>query len=282
MGASSALKTQLGNAPLPSDYLLSLLAGTSLHETHEGLSGSRVFRVQRDGSSIAYLKIAQEGSADDLQPELARLLWLNNLSVDFPVPRVLTYSENLADNGSAIWQYLLMDALPGLGIHDELIRHHLAGILTLTAQTLRRIHDIPVSDCPFDMTLDVRFAQAKWNLECGWVDADDFDKERQGQSAEAVYEQLLATRPDTAGLVFTHGDYCAPNILVDPTTLSLTGLIDWGRAGIADRYQDLALHTRSIAYNFGPGWEQHFYDAYGLDAVDQKHVEFYRLLDEFF
>jgi aminoglycoside phosphotransferase len=81
MGASSPLKAFLGeDAPPPSEHLLSLLAGTSLHEAHEGLSGSRVFHVERNGIPVSYLKIAQQNSADDLQPELARLLVAERLS----------------------------------------------------------------------------------------------------------------------------------------------------------------------------------------------------------
>lgn len=259
-----------------SGALKARLADAALYETHEGFSGSQVFRVEYNHQPVAYLKIARRGTADDLQPELARLLWLDAYREGLPVPRVQYYGE------SGDWQYLLIESLPGVGIHDELLRDHLPDVLTITAQTLRRIHEIPVGTCPFDMTLDVKIAQAHRHLSQGWVDESDFDAERQGQSAEAVFQQLIATRPADEDRVFTHGDYCAPNILLHPETLALTGLIDWGRAGIADRYQDLALHTRSILYNFGTGWAHHFLYAYGLNAVDEAKLAFYRLLDEFF
>ncbi|HEX2619173.1 MAG TPA: phosphotransferase, partial [Phototrophicaceae bacterium] len=92
------------------------------------------------------------------------------------------------------------------------------------------------------------------------------------------------TRPTDEDLVFTHGDYCTPNILINPETLTTTGLIDWGRAGIADRYQDLALAARSIDYNFGVDWIAPFFEAYGISSseVDETKVIFYKLLDEFF
>jgi aminoglycoside phosphotransferase len=57
---------------------------------------------------------------------------------------------------------------------------------------------------------------------------------------------------------------------------------DWGRAGIADRYQDIALAIRSIGYNFGNAYVQAFLDAYGLTAVDEAKVHYYQLMDEFF
>ena len=111
---------------------------------------------------------------------------------------------------------------------------------------------------------------------------DDFDEERQGRTPQSAFRDLRAARPAEEDLVFTHGDYCTPNLLVDPDTLSLTGFIDWGRAGVADRYQDLALAARSIEYNFGAAWVKPFYDAYGITHPDAAKEDYYRLLDEFF
>ncbi len=51
---------------------------------------------------------------------------------------------------------------------------------------------------------------------------------------------------------------------------------------MADRYQDLALAARSIAYNFGAEWIKPFLDAYGLTEIDPAKIAFYKLLDEFF
>lgn len=63
------------------------------------------------------------------------------------------------------------------------------------------------------------------------------------------------------------------------------GFIDLGRAGIADRYQDLALITRSLESDMNPqfnGWSKYFLMQYEILEPDVSRLEFYRLLDEFF
>ena len=83
-----------------------------------------------------------------------------------------------------------------------------------------------------------------------------------------------------------HGDACLPNFLADPETLEITGMIDVGRLGVADRHLDLALATRSIADtslnpSYGPAAADALLAAYGRE-VDPWRLDFYRLLDEFF
>jgi aminoglycoside phosphotransferase len=253
--------------------LLSLLNGATLVEIHEGWSGAGMLRVERAGFITHYLKIAPRASELDLQRELAVMLWLQKR---LPVPEVVYYAEH----GET--QFLLTTALPGLVVYHEGLRDRLADVIRLYAEGLRLIHRLPIESCPFDARLDVKIAAAHRRLIAQAVDEGDFDSERQGRTAESVYTKLLATRPDDEDLVFTHGDYCTPNVLIDPQHMRVSGFIDWGRAGIADRYQDLALAARSIEYNFGAEWVQPFFDAYGITEIDQAKVAFYKLLDEFF
>jgi kanamycin kinase/aminoglycoside 3'-phosphotransferase-2 len=229
--------------------------------------------VERRGQPDQYLKIAEQRSEQDLYPEVSRLLWLRGR---LPVPEVVYWGEDDTR------QYLLISGVPGLVLYDDSLRDQLPALMRLYAAALHQIHAIPVEGCPFDMRLDVKIAQAAQRLKTGAVDEDNFDPERRDRTAQSAFREVLATRPKAEDLVFTHGDYCTPNVLIDPDAMTLSGLIDWGRAGVADRYQDLALAARSIDYNFSAEWIKSFYDAYGLSEVDQTKVAFYKLLDEFF
>ena len=91
--------------------------------------------------------------------------------------------------------------------------------------------------------------------------------------------ELLSTRPSIEDLVFTHGDYCLPNVLL--LGGELTGFVDWGRAGVADLYKDIALVLRSLEKNTGEDLADMFFEAYGLSSRDADRVEYYKLLDEF-
>jgi len=67
--------------------------------------------------------------------------------------------------------------------------------------------------------------------------------------------------------------------LLDPT--GVCGVVDWGRAGIADRYADLACAVRSIADTVGPELIPHFFECYGIEHPDPRKLDFYALLTEF-
>jgi aminoglycoside phosphotransferase len=253
--------------------LQALLQDATIDENREGMSGANVFHLERQGQSDQYLKIAERHSEQDLSAELSRLIWLQGR---LPVPEVIYWAEDDTR------QYLLISSVPGLVLYDESMRDQLPALMHLYADELHQIHSLSIQNCPFDMRLDVKIAQAAQRLQIGAVDVSNFDTEREGRTAQSAFRELLATRPQNEDLVFTHGDYCTPNVLIDPDALTINGLIDWGRAGIADRYQDLALAARSIDYNFGIAWVKPFFDAYGLTQVDQAKVAFYKLLDEFF
>lgn len=57
----------------------------------------------------------------------------------------------------------------------------------------------------------------------------------------------------------------------------ITGVLDLGELAVADRWWDIAVGSWSTTWNIGPGWEQLFFDSYGI-APDRQRITFYRLL----
>ncbi len=87
--------------------------------------------------------------------------------------------------------------------------------------------------------------------------------------------ELEASMPMSEDVVLCHGDYCLPNVLIDSGCVS--GYVDLGELGLADRWWDLSVATWSLTWNLGPGWEDVFLDVYGI-AVDPARMHYFRLL----
>lgn len=88
---------------------------------------------------------------------------------------------------------------------------------------------------------------------------------------------------EAADTVVCHGDLCLPNVILDPRTLDVSGFIDLGRLGSADRYIDVALlltnarETRPDEER-GRAADVTFADGYGID-LDHDRLRFYLDLD---
>ena len=209
-----------------------------------GCSGTQVFRVTHSQGPTYYLKIAVHPFEQELLAEKERLGWLRGR---LPVPTVISYAT---DNQHT---YLLISEMPGLMAYDAHFAQDVPTVVRLLAEGLRMLHHVDIANCPFDGRLSHKVALAQERVQAGLVDESDFDEKRKGMNANELLKQLLACQPKTEDIVFTHGDYCLPNILINPDSMKLSGFIDLGRAGIADRYQDLALTARSLPRNFGSG-----------------------------
>ncbi|NUR95077.1 MAG: phosphotransferase [Kribbellaceae bacterium] len=85
------------------------------------------------------------------------------------------------------------------------------------------------------------------------------------------------------GSAVTHGDYCAPNVFVDPDTLRFAGVLDLSRLGTGDRYVDLSLMFGSLRGDLNPQYgglpaARRFVELYGGDPDDPR-IEQYLTLD---
>ncbi len=248
----------------------SLVAEYQFQRVSIGESAAKVFCLTREGSPALFLKCASGDARAELKDEAARLRWFADRA---QVPRVRAVASDHRKT------YLLVEALPGRNA-AEIGAEQADAVVSGFAHALRELHAQPITGCPFDQRLDRQIERARERTLTGLVDEADFDEERQGRHASELLLQLERARPAEEDLVLTHGDACLPNVIFDGERF--TGFVDCGRAGVADRYQDLALSTRSIAGNWGREWASHFFEAYGLPDSDPLRLAYYCLLDEFF
>jgi kanamycin kinase len=209
----------------------------------------------------------KEGDPATIAAEAERLAWLNMTGI--PCPEIVEHTPGR----------LVMTTVPGRSAAAgewpvEMVPRLIDGL----TDVLRALQALPIADCPYDRRLAVTMAEAAANAATGLVDLDDLDGERRGWTIDRLLAELRATRPSTEDLVVAHGDLSMPNVLFDDDG-RVTGLVDLGRLGVADRHQDLALAGRSLHVNWGEGYAERLYARF--DDVDPARLAFYRLLDEF-
>jgi aminoglycoside 3'-phosphotransferase I len=238
-----------------------------------GESGCDTWRLDdRDNQVQAYLKHGKGPLADAVADEMVRLRWMQAY---LPVPRVIQF----VDNGDESW--LMSGAIQGMSARQKLAERKLSkhSIVDLLAAFMRRVHAVPQDQCPYDARLARRLIEARARIDAGAVDVDDFDEERQGWSAEDVWAALKSAEPQNFDIVFTHGDFSLDNILLDDA--NVTGCIDVGNAGVADRYQDVAICWSDLA-EYGVDAQARFLEQYGVGEGDRDKLAFYQLLNELF
>ncbi len=216
-----------------------------------------------------------EKRCEESDNEHSMLRWLQGR---LPVPKVIA-SETL--NG---FNYLLMSRVGGVMVCDESFLKCSQALIRLLAEGLKMMWAVDISHCPYRNDLENKFRLAKYRIENNLCDADDAEPEVFAENGfkgpEDLLTWLIANRPDEQ-YVFSHGDYCLPNIIVNNGSIS--GFVDLGRAGIADKWQDIALCVRSIEHNLGANcaYVEQLFKELDMEPNFEK-IRYYILLDELF
>lgn len=249
------------------------LAGYEWARNNVGESGAAVYRLYgKSGAPDLFLKHGRGAVAGDLVDEMARLRWL---AKHIPVPAI----EHFVITPGEAW--LLMTALPGKTAYQVLEERpqDSMAVVDALADFLRRLHAIPIRDCPFNSDHVYGLSLARKRIDSGLVEEDDFDEEREGWTAEQVWHAMHKLLPIAADPVVTHGDFSLDNLLM--VDGKIVGCIDVGRVGIADRYQDLAILWNCLG-EFGGDLQGRFLARYGVPSPDQGKLQFHLMLDELF
>lgn len=260
--------TSGSDSPPAPPELLERHRGWTWTEAWSYLPHSVTWRLESPGGEIRFLKISRLGWGVGLDAECERMSWAHRY---IAVPKVIGCgSENAVE-------WMLTEGLPGRDATHPDLKADPRRLVGLLARALRDFHaSLPVEECPFDFrnqaALDLvgrRVAEGLINVET------DFHPEHEGLTPEDGLAQLKRLRPDDEDLVVCHGDYCFPNVLIEDWKIA--GYLDLGELGVADRWWDVAVGAWSTTWNIGEGYEDLFYESYGIEW-DSRRIAFYRLL----
>jgi kanamycin kinase/aminoglycoside 3'-phosphotransferase-2 len=237
-----------------------------------GATNSELFTITAGNLNNFVLKRQVSNKQNiSLKDDYQNYLWLEG---KVPVPKIIFY-EQIED-----FEYLCLSKLQGETLEYYFDKIEATKIIKLYASSLKILHSLKIDKEALVQHLDTKILKAKFNLENDLVDFSELQPENQTSNPNELFAKLVSKKPSNFELVFTHGDYCFDNIIFDNNTLS--GFIDIGNGGVADKYQDIALAIRNIKDNFSLEMVDMFYEEYGLDNPDKAKIEFYTLLDEFF
>lgn len=257
-------------APVPASMSVEL-DGYQWARDAVGESGGAVYRLHGKAPNL-FLKQGRDAVADDITDEMVRLRWL---AVYMPVPRVVHFVRTpdeawllmTAMRGKTAYQVLESSPGAGPGVVDALVRF------------LRQMHAIPVNVCPFNSDYAFRLSRARARIDAGLIEVDDFDEEREGWTAEEVWEAMHTLLPLWPDPVVTHGDFSLDNLLIHEG--EVVGCIDVGRVGVADRYQDLAILWNCLG-EFDASLQERVFSQYGIAEPNLRKLQFHLMLDELF
>ncbi|MFI2211600.1 APH(3'') family aminoglycoside O-phosphotransferase [Streptomyces sp. NPDC020141] len=242
-------------------------------------AGESAAAVFRSADGARYAKCVSAEDTADLEAERDRVAWLGDRGV--PGARVLDWH---ADGTGA---RLVTSAVPGVPA-DRVSAEELRAAWDRVADAVRGLHEVPVEQCPFGRGLDAMVAAARDVVARDAVNPEFLPAGQRDTPPGELLTRLEPAIPlrrdqEAADPVVCHGDLCLPNIVLDPKTLEVTGFIDLGRLGRADRYADLSL----LLANARETWPDEtqardadaaFAERYGVD-LDHDRLSFYLHLD---
>lgn len=208
--------------------------------------------------------------------------WLDG---KIPVPRVLCHEV------CGEYRYLLMSRTEGKMSCDPYYMERPNELLALLSEALEMLWSVDISDCPRCRSLDTELEEARYRVENGLVDIERTEPETFGENGFASPLELLHWLEDNKPVVepvLSHGDFCLPNIFLNNGRIS--GFIDLGDTGIADKWRDISLCYRSLKHNFDGSFGGKVYDGFDPDMLfealniepDRDKLKYYILLDELF
>jgi len=252
--------------PLP-EKLASSFCG-SINFMGKSRLGGIILEVKDIMHGDAILKIGKSRCAEDLRDEAA---WIRLLSGFLPVPDVLYFGE---ENECA---FLLLTKLPGVPGHLANSIYTIDDIIQRYANNLYRIHKLKIERKSLPQAVNKIFSYAAKLVEKDKIDSHNLEKST-GMNPIQLLNYIEKNMDRAQGDVFTHGDYCLPNMMLHEDK---TFIIDWGQAALSNVNRDFMCVELSISMNFGEKYIKRFYEYYKGDTPNPELIKFYWLCEQF-
>lgn len=246
------------------------VSGYSYEEKTFGMSGAFTYQLNKNNTTI-YIKAMPVNAGISLSREAAVIKWLQGR---LPIAELIDFTV------TQDMEYMLLSEIAGLYACHPSFKNDVKTVVKALAEGMRLMHSMRIDDCPLLYDVDMKLKESEIAVAENRIDINNFEEKWKDYSPLKIFEIMQNTKPAYEDLVFTHGDYCLPNIIIKNGSFS--GFIDLGRAGVADRYQDIALCLRSLRHNWGEGYDGMLLSEYGLSSPDWDKIEYYTMLDELF
>lgn len=241
----------------------------------EGMSPAKVYKLVGENENL-YLKMTDnryKGTTYDVEREKDMIRWLEGKLL---VPKVLHFEQY------EVWNNLLMSKVDGVLCSEEYeTEQNPEKIIRLYVECIKLFQSIDISDCPFNNNIDNRLVELDYllNSNLADIDCENWEEDTPFKDPRELYDFLKMKKPKEE-LVFSHGDLGDNNILLNNGKIS--GIIDLGRSGKADKWYDIAFCVRSIREDIGEEkYVKLFFDLLSIEP-DWEKIKYYILLDELF
>lgn len=243
-----------------------LLDGMECVVDEEGMSKAQV-KMYFNKQNTYYLKIEKIDS--EVEREIGMYQWLKG---KFPIPTII-YQTVLDDTS-----FLLMEKSKGEMLECIQFRNDPELLVRLAAKGILRLQSLDIRTCNYDSTINYKLKKARERIDDGLaISVGESIYTKDMETAEDVYRYLIKHKP-VEELVYSHGDYCFNNYFTDGE--DITGYIDVGRAGVGDKYQDIALCVRELR-DYDSKYIDLLFELLGIEP-DYEKIKYYILLDELF
>lgn len=252
------------------DAVQTLVRRAVVEKDGVGMSPAEVYKLTV-GTDMFFLKTSNTvygNTTYSVRREGAVLQWLHD---KLPVPEIVLLESNETH------ECLVTRSVEGVALSAI---EDTGFVVDCYAECISRLQSIAIPGCPFDASIDSRLRELNYLLEHGLAAMDDFTNGSHGFGSVEALLTFLQNERQAETLAFSHGDIGSSNIFVKDGTIS--GIIDWGRGGVADVHVDISFAANSIAEDLGDQtYVDRFLQILGTQ-VDTKKIRYFQLLDELF